>query len=85
MKLLVFVVLKVLEIGTIIFVPYLTGKYVNLMWGWQMGGLELGMIWYWFAGLINLLVYLSVICLLIPMIKEIIKKNWSLAGKITKE
>jgi len=79
MKLLIFIGLKMLEIGGVVFLPYFLGKWTTPLWvrvGVDVGGIPL-----WFLGFMDI-VLLALALGVIGLLCDILGKNWRYAGKI---
>ena len=80
-RILVFIGLKVAEIGAIIFVPYWLGKYVCNSFEYPQASS------YWVEGVFMIFVVLAAILIVgvsVAGIVSLIYGNWEWAGKITR-
>lgn len=78
-RILVFFVLKIIEIMAIVFIPYLVGKFIATP---LMSKLHLYPTCYWFDGLACIVIPIFGGTMLFWMCYGIISSNWELAGRI---
>ena len=84
MKVLLFVILKVIEIGGVIFIPYFLGKVVNKC---VFGDIDESKILTWFTGWLPVLCIVLLVVfstLMFYAIPDWFKLNWNIVNQIIK-
>lgn len=80
MRILKFILLKVVEVSVIIFVPYWVGKFMYVQDILIMADKN-NIFMVWFVGVMHILFLIGIFLILLGVLPWFIKSNWKLAGK----
>lgn len=82
MKILLFIVLKIVEIGGLIFIPYFLGKLATKYMEDVFGDLEKSRILCWIIGWPSILIIILVCVIGNSIVPEWFKMNWNIVNQI---
>lgn len=82
-KVLVFIVLKIAEIGGVIFIPYWLGYFPDKYLSNKTGVPEGNKFIKWLTGVLIVIIVAGLITIALPAMSKFVGANWELAGKIT--